>query len=171
MEDEILMNSRKAKEITKQKKLLEKIKQHGVDIEVDGNMVYMTGKSAFEVLSAKNAINAFNRGFDAAISALLLDDDYDLVVISLREYSNSDKRAMQLKGRVIGTRGMIKQRLMRETSCYINVYGKTISIIGQIQNISIAQSAIEMILNGAKHDDVCSMINKKKVEVYLNGNR
>jgi ribosomal RNA assembly protein len=171
MEDELLMNSRKAKEITRQKKLLDKIKQHGVNIEVEGNTVYISGKSAFEVLSAKNAINAFNRGFDSAISSLLLDDDYDLIVVSLREYTNSEKRAMQLKGRIIGTRGLIKQRLMRETSCYINVYGKTISIIGQIQNISIAQAAIEMILNGAKHDNVFSMINKKKVEVYLNGNR
>ncbi len=171
MEDEVLMNGKKAKEIVRQKKLLEKIKQHGVTFEVDGNTAYISGKSALEVLSAKNVINAFNRGFDAAISSLLLDDDYDLVVISLRDYSNSEKRAMQLKGRVIGTRGIIKQRLMKETSCYINVYGKTISIIGQIQDISIAQSAIEMILNGAKHDSVFSMINKRKVEVYLNGNR
>ncbi|MCL4398884.1 hypothetical protein M1137_03765 [Candidatus Parvarchaeota archaeon] len=171
MEDEILMNGRKAKELLIQKKLLEKIKQHGVTLKFEGNTVYINGSSALEVLSVKNVINAFNRGFDAAISALLLDDDYDLVIISLREYSNSEKRAMQLKGRVIGTRGMIKQRLMKETACYINVYGKTISIIGQIQNLSIAQSAIEMILNGAKHDNVFSMINKKKVEVYLNGNR
>ncbi len=171
MEDEVLMNGKKAKEIVKQKKLLEKIKEHGVTFELDGNIAYISGKSALEVLSAKNVINAFNRGFDAAISSLLLDDDYDLVIISLRDYSNSEKRAMQLKGRVIGTRGLIKQRLMKATSCYINIYGKTISIIGQIQNISIAQSAIEMILNGAKHDNVFSMINKKKVEVYLNGNR
>jgi ribosomal RNA assembly protein len=171
MEDEILMNGKKAKEIVRQKKLLEKIKQHGVTLEFEENMVYINGSSALEVLSVKNVVNAFNRGFDSAISSLLLDDDYDLVVISLRDFSNSEKRAMQLKGRVIGTRGMIKQRLMKETGCYINVYGKTISIIGQIQNLSIAQSAIEMILNGAKHDNVFSMINKRKVEVYLNGNR
>ena len=101
MEDEILMNGRKAKEIVRQKKLLEKIKQHGVKFEVDGNLAYISGKSALEVLSAKNVVNAFNRGFDAAIAALLLDDDYDLVVISLRDYTNSEKRAMQLKGRVI----------------------------------------------------------------------
>ena len=111
MEDEILMNGKKAKEIVRQKKLLENIKQHGVTFEVDGNMAYVSGKSALEVLSAKNVVNAFNRGFDASIAALLLDDDYDLVVISLRDYSNSEKRAMQLKGRVIGTRGIIKQRL------------------------------------------------------------
>jgi ribosomal RNA assembly protein len=171
MEDEILMNGKKAKEIVRQKKLLEKIKQHGITFKMDGNMAYISGKSALEVLSAKNVINAFNRGFDSAISSLLLDDDYDLVVINLKDYSNSEKRAIQLKGRVIGTRGMIKQRLMKETACYINVYGKTISIIGQIQDISIAQSAIEMILNGAKHDNVFLMINKKKVEVYMNGNR
>ena len=171
MEDDILMNGRKAKELLKQKKLLEKIKLHGVRLEVIGSTAHMSGKSALEILSVKNVVNAFNRGFDPSISALLLDDDYDLIIMSLRDYTGSEKRAMQLKGRVIGTRGMIKRRLMRETSCYINVYGKTISIIGQIENLSIAQAAIDMILNGAKHDNVFSMINKRKVEVYLNGNR
>ncbi len=171
MEDEVLMNGKRVSEITKQRKLLDKIKQHGVKVEFDGNTAYMSGESALEIMSVKNAITAFNRGFDSAVSALLLDDDYDLIVVSLKDYTNSEKRAMQLKGRVIGTRGMIKRRLMRETACYINIYGKTISIIGQIDNLSMAQSAIEMILNGAKHDNVFSMINKRKVEVYLNGNR
>ncbi len=171
MEDEILMNARKARELKIQKKLLEKIGMRGVSIDFNGNTIQISGNSALEVLLVKNAIIAFNRGFDASVATLLLDDDYDILVISLRDYTNSDKRAAQLKGRVIGTRGIIKKRLMRETSCYIKVYGKTISIIGQIENLSIAESAVEMILNGAKHDSVFSMINKKKAEVYINGNR
>ncbi|EGD71980.1 MAG: DNA topoisomerase [Candidatus Parvarchaeum acidophilus ARMAN-5_'5-way FS'] len=171
MEDEILMSSKKAKELSSQKKLLQKIKLHDVSIEFEGSTAHIKGESALEVMSVKNVVTAFNRGFDADISSLLLDDDYDIIVISLRDYTASDKRAMQLKGRVIGSRGMIKKRLMRETLCYINVYGKTISIIGQIENLSIVHSAVDMILRGAKHDNVFAMINKKKAEVYLNGNR
>ena len=171
MEDEILMNARKAREIVKQKKLLEKISLHGVSLDFEGSTAYLSGESALEVMSVKNVVSAFNRGFDSKMAALLLDDDYDLIVMSIKDYTSSEKRALQLKGRVIGTRGMIKKRLMRETSCYINVYGKTISIIGQIENLSIAQSAVEMILTGAKHDNVFSMINRRKVEVYTNGNR
>jgi ribosomal RNA assembly protein len=168
MEDEILMSSKKAKELSSQKKLLQKIKLHDVSIEFEGSTAHIKGESALEVMSVKNVVTAFNRGFDADISSLLLDD---IIVISLRDYTASDKRAMQLKGRVIGSRGMIKKRLMRETLCYINVYGKTISIIGQIENLSIVHSAVDMILRGAKHDNVFAMINKKKAEVYLNGNR
>ena len=104
MEDEVLMNGKRVSEITKQRKLLDKIKQHGVKVEFDGNTAYMSGESALEIMSVKNAITAFNRGFDSAVSALLLDDDYDLIVVSLKDYTNSEKRAMQLKGRVIGTR-------------------------------------------------------------------
>ncbi len=171
MEDEILMNGRKARELERQKKLLQKIKLHGVNLEFEGNNTIISSESALELMSVKNVITAFNRGFDSDIAALLLDDDYDLIVVSLRDYTGSEKRAVQLKGRVIGTRGMIKKRLMRETECYINIYGKTISIIGQIENLSIAKSAVEMILNGAKHDNVFLMINRKKAEVYINGNR
>ncbi len=171
MEDELLMTSKRAAELQKQGKLINKIKEHGVELSFSGSLVHFDGESALEVMSAKNVITAFNRGFDSSISSLLLDDDYDLIIISLKEYTNSEKRAMQLKGRVIGTRGLIKQRLMKETGCYINLQGKTISIIGQIKSLSIAESAIRMILKGAKHNNVFSMVNKRKVEVYINGNR
>ncbi len=171
MEEQITITASRAKELSRNRKMLDKISGTGVTVDIGDNQVSLSSDDAFSLVLAKSVITAFNRGFEYAQAILLLKDDYDLSVISLRDYTSSKKRQEQLKGRVIGSRGMIKEKLMRETGCYIKVYGKNVSILGPVDNIPLAEAAIEMILNGAKHDNVFSMINKKKVEVYRNGNR
>ena len=44
------------------------------------------------------------------------------------------------------------------------VYGKTVSLIGKLENIMIAKEAIEMILNGSRHKSVYSFLENKKRE-------
>lgn len=170
MEQEITMTDRRAAEIMSEKKLISKLKEMGVNIEKDGNTISLHSDGAFNGLLAKNVLIAFNRGFDAKTSANLLDGNFDIAVINISDYASSKKRQIELKGRVIGNRGIIKTRIMKDTSCWIKVYGKTVSIIGPVETIGIAVYAIEMILNGAKHDSVFSMINKMKLEMYINGN-
>ncbi len=164
MEEQITMSRIRVKELEKNKKLFMKMSESGVDASIDGNIVTLSSDSAYALMLAKNVVVAFNRGFEYSQAILLLKDDYDISVMGLRDFSSSKKRQEQLKGRVIGSRGMIKQRLMKETGCYIKVYGKNVSILGPVENIPLAESAIEMILNGAKHDNVFSMINRKKAE-------
>lgn len=165
-----MMTSKRAYELKAQKKLLDKITGLGVEVGLDGNEVHIKSHSATNVLLVKNAVLAFNRGFDAAASALLLDEAYDLAIINVGDYAGSQKRQVELKGRVIGSRGLIKKRLSMQTACSIKISGKTISIIGPYQNLSIAVEAVEMLLNGAKHDRVFSTINRRKLEAYSNGN-
>jgi ribosomal RNA assembly protein len=169
MEEEINMTASRANELKLQSKLLTKIRDTGVEITIDKTKARLKSDNAFRSMLAKNAVTAFNRGFDSAISSLLLDDSYDIAVVNINDYTRSKKRQMELKGRVIGSRGMIKKRLMKETSCYIKIQGKTISIVGHVERIGMAQGAIEMILNGAKHDSVFISIDRKKLEAYQNG--
>ncbi|MCL4400492.1 hypothetical protein M1316_00750, partial [Candidatus Parvarchaeota archaeon] len=161
--------SARADELIKQKKFLKALEDLGVKVDMEGNHVVMSSENAMGVLLVKNAIIAFNRGFDPKTALLLLDETYDLAIININDYAKAQKRQIELKGRVIGSRGMIKKRLSMATSCYIKIFGKTISIIGGTQNVEIAVSAIEMLLNGAKHDSVFSMIDKKKLEAYEYG--
>jgi ribosomal RNA assembly protein len=170
MEDEINITNSRAKELIEQRKFLSKIEALGVKLSIYENNVNIFSENAMDVLLVKNAIQAFNRGFDPRTAILLLDDDYDLAVINIKDYSSSSKRQKELKGRVIGRRGMIKNRLSKATSCYIKIFGKTISIIGGYQNLDMAVAAVEMLLNGAKHDRVFSMIDRRKLDIYGNGN-
>ncbi len=171
MEDEITITNLRAKDLLGQKKFIKTIGELGVTLDVEGNVVKIESDSAMNALLVKNAIQAFNRGFDAKTSLLLLDDDHDLAVINIGDYAGSLKRQIELKGRIIGSRGMIKKRLSKATSCYIKIFGKTVSVIGNYQNLDIAVNAIEMLLNGAKHDSVFAMIDRRKLEAYAHGNR
>ena len=161
-----MMTTDRAKDAAEQKKFIDAINKAGVSLSFKGNLVIIESKSAVSVLLAKNALTAFNRGFDAKTSLLLLDENYDLAVLNIGNYANSQKRQIGLKGRIIGSRGVIKQRLSNATSCYIKIFGKTVSIIGNYQNLNIAVEAVEMLLNGAKHDRVFLMIDKRKLEAY-----
>lgn len=169
MEDSITITKQSAKELLGQKKFVSTLDDLGVKITLKENVVTIKSESAMSALLVKNAIRAFNRGFDAKTSLLLLDDNYDLAVINIGDYTGSQKRQTELKGRIIGSRGIIKKRLSKTTSCYIKILGKTVSIIGNYQNLQLAIEAIEMLLNGAKHDSVFAMIDRKKLEAYEHG--
>ena len=43
------------------------------------------------------------------------------------------------------------------------IYGKTVSLIGEMDNIMIAKEAIEMILKGSRHKSVYSFLERKKM--------
>lgn len=169
MEDEINITESRADDLLLQKKFLKTIGELGVEVSLEGNHVIIKSDKAFNILLVKNAITAFNRGFDSRTALRLLDDAYDLAVINIADYAGSQKRQTELKGRVIGSRGVIKNRLSKATSCYIKISGKTISLIGLTDGLSIAVEAVEMLLNGAKHDRVFLMIDKRKLEEYENG--
>ena len=164
MEEQINMTNIRAEKMAVQRKFLKAIDDAGVKLELDRNTVTLSSDSGFSILLAKNAVLAFNRGFDSKTSALLLDDAYDLAIINVGDFAGSQKRQSELKGRVIGTRGIIKKRLSIATGCYIKIFGKTISVIGPYQNLNIAVEAIEMLLSGAKHNSVFSMIDRRKLE-------
>ncbi len=164
MEEQINITTTRAMKLPTQKKFIKAISAIGVELKLESNTVIISSDSGFGMLLAKNAVLAFNRGFDSKTSALLLDDAYDLAIINVGDYSGSKKRQLELKGRVIGTRGQIKKKLSMATGCYIKIFGKTVSIIGPYQNLNIAVEAIEMLLSGAKHNSVFSMIDRRKLE-------
>ena len=47
------------------------------------------------------------------------------------------------------------------------IYGKTVSLIGEMDNLMIAKEAIEMILKGSRHKSVYSFLERKKDELKL----
>ena len=72
---------------------------------------------------------------------------------------------IRLKGRVIGQEGKSRKIIEGLTETYISVYGKTISIIGQAENVSVARRAIESLLAGSNHATVYRWLEKKRREL------
>ncbi len=71
------------------------------------------------------------------------------------------------KGRIIGQNGKTREIIMDMAEVQMAIYGKTVSLIGEMDNLMIAKEAIEMILKGSRHKSVYSFLERKKDELNL----
>lgn len=147
-------------------------KKTGTIIEIDsstGDVNIGSDLSYYEIHQAKNVISAIARGFSPEHAYKLLDDGYSFDVIDLVEYvSDSRGRHEQIKGRVIGREGKVKQMIEKKNNCYLSIYGKTIGIIAPIDKIEETREIVEKILMGARHTTIFKMLKRKDFDKKSN---
>ncbi len=125
--------------------------------------VVIEGEDVFQVIRVEELFKAFGRGFAFSDCLNLLDEDYMMSVMEIKEFSKSKNRETILKGRVIGEKGTTKKQIEKSANVRVAIYGKTISIIGKPANIKVAEEAIAMILFGGKHNKVYRFLQERKV--------
>lgn len=134
------------------KKELEKLTEMKIEIDSKTGEVFIEpAKSNANFLSAAGIVKAIARGFSPKNALLLLDEEFYLEIIDVGEFGKTKKRQFSRKGRVIGAEGKIRTRIETETDTKISVFGKTISIIGKVEDAARAKKAVEMLLMGARH--------------------
>ncbi len=131
-------------------RVIQEIEKIGVKIRRTENNIEMEGEG-LELLRAKNIVKAIARGFSPQNALLLLDESSVLEII---EIPGNEKNVSRIKSRIIGSEGKARRRLEELTGCTLSVYGKTVSIIGEYENISFARKAVEMFISGASHKTV-----------------
>jgi ribosomal RNA assembly protein len=123
---------------------------------------------------ARDIIRAMARGFSPKNAFSLIDDDMQLLVISLREVVGSSQNQMKrVAGRIIGENGRTRRVIEQTTETKVSVYGKTVSIIGMSPGLDYARRAIDMLIAGAPHSVVYSRLesmrrelNRQKAELW-----
>ena len=123
------------------------------------------------VFTAQKVVNAINRGFNPIKAMKLLEETYDLEIFNLLSIlGKSDKRIKRIKGRIIGRNGEMRKALERYAESFISVYGKTVSIIADYDNLQISRKAVSMLINGMPHHVVLKFLenkyNEKKKEAF-----
>jgi len=142
------------------KNLLEKFTETKIEL---GDDISIESDDPLKILRIKMVLQAFGRGFDFDTAMNLLDEDYILDIIEMKIFSGKSRnRMIELKGRVIGTKGRSKKMIEDDTETKISIYGKTICIIGRWDRIMHARKAIEMLLNGSLHNTVYRFLAKVK---------
>ena len=112
--------------------------------------------------TALKIINAINRGFNPVKAMKLLDETFDIEVFNLYDLlGKSEKKIKRLKGRIIGRNGEMRKAIERFAESYVSVYGKTISIISDYDNLQIARKAVNMLLSGMPHHSVLKFLENK----------
>jgi len=141
----------------------------GVDSET-GDVTLTLSPNAEDpsvLFRAKELVTAIGRGFAPERAFRLLQDDEALLeVIDLREiFGRSLSELERLKGRIIGQEGKTRRIIEELTDAEVSVYGHTVSIIADAEEMDIAREAVKMLLQGRQHNSVYRFLHKKRREL------
>jgi len=123
------------------------------EIEIEGDSI--------NTYIAKNILRAFGRGISMDDALLLLNDEYVLEVIDLKEFANTENRLRTIRGRLIGTNGKTKKFIEKYTNTKIAISGKTASILGKWNDVPLAKEAVLMIIRGSTHSTLYRWLEQK----------
>jgi ribosomal RNA assembly protein len=121
-------------------------------------------------LKGPDIVQAIGRGFKPEEALTLLDDEmrmFDLVDLDAATRNKNDLQRQ--KGRIIGENGRTRQLMEELSGASVVVYGSTLSMIGQPEQVDTVREAAEMILDGAPHGSVYSFLERRHNEMKHKG--
>ncbi|MEK6985968.1 MAG: KH domain-containing protein [Candidatus Thermoplasmatota archaeon] len=141
----------------------------GITIEVDstGNEVALhnevEGVDPIMLLKLQDVVRAIGRGFSPEHAMKLFSDDYYLEMLDFHDYVGKDKsHVRRVTARLIGSEGKTRRIIEEQTTCDLAIYGHTVGIIGDLENIGPAKQAVDMILSGAEHASVYRFLENQR---------
>ncbi len=153
------------------KKYIEKTLLVKLEIESETGGVRITISENAEdpslLFKAKDVIAAIGRGFSPELAfRLIRDEDSFLEMIDLRTiFGRSESDIKRVKGRIIGMEGKTRRILEELTETNVCVYGHTVSLIGDIEQVQAAKEAIQMLIRGSQHSTVYRFLHRKRREL------
>lgn len=139
------------------KKKIERLGKVKLNISKEGDVVII-GEGLGSYLTLQ-IIKAIGRGFNPAVALKLFKENYVLEILNIKDYSGkSEKKLVRIKGRLIGKKGSTWKLFEEKTNTDVSVYGKTLAIIGEVNDVDLARRAFEKLLKGSPHSKVYSFI-------------
>jgi ribosomal RNA assembly protein len=119
-------------------------------------------------LKCADMVKAIGRGFSPERAFRLLGDDVYFTLLDIRDFvGKNQKHVRRVRSRVIGSKGRTRELIEELTGVSISIYGNTVGVIGDSEELPIAVSALEMLLSGSEHSAVYSFLEKKKRDMKL----
>lgn len=138
----------------------------GIKLQIDSEEgdISIQGEDALQLYTARDIVRAIGRGFNPETALVLLKPDYVFELIDVTRYVK-ENHLQRMKGRIIGKEGKARLVLEELTISNICVYGKSIGIIGETENVGMAKRALESLLQGAPHAVVYKWLEKRRKEM------
>ena len=115
---------------------------------------------------APDVVQAIGRGFAPEQALSLLDHDMAMFeLIDIEEATRNKNDLQRQKGRLIGEDGRTRELMEELTGADVVIYGTTLGIIGQPEEVEAVRRAAGMILDGAPHGAVYSFLERKHNEL------
>jgi ribosomal RNA assembly protein len=117
-------------------------------------------------LRARDIVLAIGRGFSPERAMRLLKENTFLGVLDIKFTTGKrEKAALQrIRSRVIGTRGRARARIEELSGCSVSVYGSTVALIGEEEQLERGTRAVEMLLRGSEHSTVFHLLARMRKE-------
>jgi len=131
-------------------------------IDSEEHNVFVKGEDSLKILIACNIVRAIGRGFSPENALLLLKDDVCFEVVDVTEFSGKSKKKLyRFRSRLIGTEGKCRETIENYANVHVSIYGKTVGIIGKVDDVAVAKRAVVDLLKGAPHGRVYKRVREK----------
>lgn len=142
-------------------KIENKIKIH---FTFNNNKVTFKGNELNEFLT-EEVIRALEFGFDIEDALLLLEEGYNLKFINIKEHTRR-RNLKDVRSRVIGRKGKAIRTIENLTESKMVVNENEIGLIVHEDSVEMTLQAIESLIQGSKHGNIYSYLEKQKSKKY-----
>jgi ribosomal RNA assembly protein len=133
-----------------------------VDIDAEDGEVTVSGSETdpVAVLKARDIVLAIGRGFSPERALRLLRENTFLGIIDIKLATGRREKAAlrRIRSRVIGSGGKARARIEELSGCWMSVYGSTVALIGDEDQLQRATRAVELLLRGSEHATVFHLL-------------
>ncbi|PSP52228.1 RNA-processing protein, partial [Halobacteriales archaeon QH_1_68_42] len=142
-----------------------------LDIDSEtGQVAVETTGDPVTALKGPDIVKAIGRGFAPEEAMRLLDDElmlFEIIDIDAASRNRNDLR--RHKGRLIGEDGRTRELMEELTGASVVIYGSTLGIIGDPEQVEAVREAAQMIIDGAPHGAVYSFLEERHNEMKHKG--
>ena len=116
---------------------------------------------------ARDIVTAIGRGFAPEHAfRLIRDEEAVFDIVDLREiFGRSESDIKRVKGRIIGMEGKTRRIIEELSGADVVVYGHTVGIIGTFEQVNVARTAVQMLIEGSQHHTVYRFLQRKRSEL------
>jgi ribosomal RNA assembly protein len=129
-----------------------------IDIDAEEGEVRITAPDSdpIRAMKARDIVLAIGRGFSPERAMRLLKDHTYLGVLDIKFTTGHREKAalFRIRARAIGTHGRARSRIEELSGCSMSVYGSTVALIGEEEQLERATRAVELLLKGSEHSTV-----------------
>jgi len=140
--------------------LLERRTRCRIQVDSEDWRIEITGPDPMAEMRAGDVVKAVARGFSPERALRLLQsEDQMLEVVEIPADGPNDLK--RISGRIIGRDGRTRTILEETTGVFLSIYGKTVSLIGDLSQLAMAREALGMLFGGSPHGAVYKFLDRK----------
>jgi len=132
------------------------------------------GGDPASLFKARDVVLAIGRGFSPDRAFKLFEEDTVLSIIHLEDFIGKNVNDLvRVRARLIGTGGKTRRIIEENAHVLVSVYGDTVAIIGDPQDVEAAKEAVIRLITGSPHSAVYRMLDeyarKRKAGKFVPG--